>query len=58
MQKIEAKDKLKLLGITRWQAKFWRSYIWIMQKASMQFNAVSRLQKFMGKEQKEDLFKF
>ena len=29
-----------------------------MQKASMQFNAVSRLQKFMGKEQKEDLFKF
>ena len=29
-----------------------------MQKASMQFNAVSRLQNFMGKEQKEDLFKF
>ena len=29
-----------------------------MQKASMQFNAVSRLQKFMGNEQKEDLFKF
>ena len=54
--KIETKKTVKLLGITIDNKLNFEEHIFeLCKKASMQLNAISRLQRFMGKEQKEAL---
>ena len=54
--KIETKNTVKLLGITIDNKLNFEEHIsGLCKKASMQLNVISRLQKFMGKEQKEAL---
>ena len=54
--KIETKNTIKLLGITTDNKLNFEEHISeLCKKASMQLNAISRLQRFMGKEQKEAL---
>ena len=56
--KIETKNTVKLLGITIDNKLNFEGHISeLCKKASMQLNAISRLQRFMGKEQKEALIK-
>ena len=54
--KIETKNTVKLLGITIDNKLNFEEHISeLCKKASMQLNTISRLQRFMGKEQKEAL---
>ena len=54
--KIETKDTAKLLGITIDNKLNFEEHISeLCKKASMQLNAINRLHRFMGKEQKEAL---
>ena len=53
-EKIETKNTVKLLGITIDNKLNFEEHICeLCKKASMQLNAISRLKKFIGKEQKE-----
>ena len=54
--KIETKNTANLLGITIDNKLYFEEHVSeLCKKASMQLNAISRLQRFMGKEQKEAL---
>ena len=54
--KIETKNTIKLLGITiDNKLNFEEPISELCKKASMQLNAINRLQRFVGKEQKEAL---
>ena len=54
--KIETKNTVKLLGITIDNKLNFEEHISeLYKKASMQLNAISRLYRFIGKEQKEAL---
>ena len=54
--KIETKNTVKLLGITIDNKLNFEEHISeLCRKASLQLNAISRLHRFMGKEQKEAL---
>ena len=54
--KIETKNTVKLLGITIDNKLNFEEHIsGLCKKASMQLNEINRLQRFMGKEQKEAL---
>ena len=54
--KIEAKNTVKLLGIIRDNKLNFEEHVSALcKKASMRLNAISRLQRFKGKEQKETL---
>ena len=54
--KIETKNTVKLFGIAIDNKLNFQEHISVLcKKASMQLNAISRLHRFMGKEQKEAL---
>ena len=56
--KIETKNTVKLLGITIDNKQILKNiYLNYAKKASMQLNAMSRLQRFMGNKNKKRLLK-